>query len=136
MAEFLISYKKTSNNEGGYQDDHDDDGNWTGGKIGAGELIGTKFGISAPLLCDYLKRKATVEDMRGLAQETAQSIYRVNYWNPIRGDEIKNQEAADELYDMAVNAGVGTAINLCQRALGLDEIGIMSKTTLDHLNNK
>jgi hypothetical protein len=33
--------------EGGYSNDPDDPGNWTGGKVGVGRLLGTKFGIAA-----------------------------------------------------------------------------------------
>ena len=33
--------------EGGFTNDPNDRGNWTSGKIGVGELKGTKYGISA-----------------------------------------------------------------------------------------
>jgi lysozyme family protein len=38
-----------------------------------------------------------------------QEFYREQFWNKINGDEIPNQELADQVYDMAVNSGVGTA---------------------------
>jgi lysozyme family protein len=136
MADFKIAHKLTSYNEGGFQCMPDDNGNWTGGEKGVGNLIGTKYGISAPVLCSYLKREATPTDMRNLSRENAESIYKWSYWNAIRGDEINNQEQANQIYDMAVNAGVGTAINLCQRALGIAETGVMTTTTINKLNNK
>lgn len=51
------------------------------------------------------------------ALETAQQIYRTDYWNAIHGDEILDQQVAAKLLDMAVNMGVRQAVVLCQRAM-------------------
>ena len=136
MAQFDPAHKLTSLNEGGYTDDANDSGNWTGGKIGVGLLVGTNHGISAPVLSDYLKRPVTVADMKNLTADTAKAIYIKNYWNKIRGFEINDQNAANSIYDSAVNMGVGTAIKLAQRSLGIKETGVMDVLTLNTLNNK
>jgi lysozyme family protein len=136
MADFKIAHKITSYFEGGYQCMPDDNGNWTGGKKGVGNLIGTKYGIAAPVLKAWLKIEPTKAHMKALSHETAEAIYRRNYWKPIKGDEIENQETANQIYDMAVNAGVGAAIRLCQRALGMKETGFMSQETINKLNNQ
>lgn len=46
----------------------------------------------------------------------ARSLYRIHYWNQISGDSIKSQAVANELFEAAVNCGVGTAIRFAQRA--------------------
>jgi len=61
--------------EGGLSVDARDPGNWTGGKIDAGELRGTKFGISAAAY-------PTI-DIRNLTPEAAAAITRADYWNGI-----------------------------------------------------
>lgn len=135
MATFKISYAKTARNEGGYTCVHEDNGNWTGGHIGSGQLIGTNYGISAPVLVAYLKRIPTRAEMQNLSPATAMAIYEKNYWAPIHGNEIKSQAIADSIYDSAVNMGPCTAVKLAQRALNLFESGLMDAHTLQTLNN-
>lgn len=60
--------------EGGYSDDPRDAGNWTGGKVGRGELKGTKYGIAAAWHPDV--------DIRSLTVYQAADIYRPGYWIP------------------------------------------------------
>jgi hypothetical protein len=47
MSDFDRIFDFVVGSEGGFTDNPADPGNWTGGKIGAGECRGTKFGISA-----------------------------------------------------------------------------------------
>ena len=60
--------------EGGYSDDRNDAGNWTGGRVGRGELKGTKYGIAAAWHPDV--------DIRALTVYGAADIYRSGYWTP------------------------------------------------------
>lgn len=136
MAKFDIAYKLTSVNEGGYTNNHDDSGNWTGGKVGVGNLIGTNFGISAPVLCEFLRKTATIEDMKIISELTVMTIYRKSYWNVVHGDEIVSQDEANSIYDSAVNMGCGQAVKLAQASLGITETGKMDMSTLNKLNNK
>jgi lysozyme family protein len=136
MADFLLAHNRTLKFEGGYQCDPDDNGNWTGAKKNIGRLIGTKFGITASVLAAYLKREPCVDDMKNLGADVARMIYLKNYWAPIRGNEILNQDEANTIYDSAVNMGVGTAIILAQRILGLHETGTMDNITLQKLNDR
>ena len=136
MADFKIAFRRTGIFEGGYTDDPNDNGNWTGGVKGIGALIGTNHGVSAPVLSEYLGRTATVSDMRTLSLEVTEKIFRRNYWDKIRGNEIINQDSANEIFDDAINAGVGAAIRKAQRALGLKDDGIMGPITLNKINGK
>jgi lysozyme family protein len=84
--------------EGGFTMDRHDAGNWTGGKVGKGELKGTNFGIAAsshPTL-----------DIRNLTKADAAKLYRPEYWNACRCDELS--PGVDlVVMDIAVNSGVG-----------------------------
>ena len=74
------------------------------------------------------------------ALEIAREIYRSEYWKPIRGDEIRDQQVATKLLDTAVNMGVRQAIVLCQRALNagavlqLAEDGVLGSRTMAAIN--
>ena len=79
MAKFIKAHEFVERAEGGYTDNPNDNGNWTGGKKGSGDLIGTNFGISAPVLKAYLGRTPSVADMKNLKKSTAEKIYKKNY---------------------------------------------------------
>ena len=74
------------------------------------------------------------------ALEAARAIYRRQYWEAIRGDEIRDQKVATKLLDMAVNMGVRQAVVLCQRAVNstmevhLVEDGIIGTQTMAKMN--
>lgn len=53
-------------------------------------------------------------DIKTLSLEMAVSIYAKEYWAPLKIDKLNNQNMADIIYDMAVNAGKFTAIKLAQ----------------------
>lgn len=136
MADFLTAFNRTAKFEGGYQCDPDDNGNWTGGIKGSGTLIGTNYGISAPVLKSYLDREPLINDMKYMPLPVRNNIYKRSYWNQFRGDEINSQDEANALYDAAVNMGVGTAIKLACRAAGLPEVTHMANEIINALNNK
>jgi lysozyme family protein len=136
MASFKIAHNRRLGIEGKYSGDPLDNGNWTGGKKGVGVLVGSNLGVSAPVLAKHLGRAITVDDMKNLSHETAEAIYRKNYWNPIRGDEIEFQDVANSIYDSAVNMGVSAAIKLTQRSLGIPESVKMTDEIINLLNNK
>lgn len=96
--------------EGGYVNDPQDSG---------GE---TKFGIS--------KKAFPHLDIAHLTVEQAREIYRKNYWEPIRGDELPPSVAL-MVFDLAVNAGVHRSICLLQRACCVEEDGILGPVTME-----
>jgi lysozyme family protein len=74
----------------------------------------TRFGIAQkfhPELTDEFFT-GPVED----ALKQAEEILRGDYWRPMRLDEIRNQNVANKLFDMAVNMGVHQAGVYAQRA--------------------
>lgn len=92
--------------EGKFTDNPSDDGNWTGGKQGRGELRGTKFGIAA---ASYPHLQ-----IRDLTLEQARSIYLEDYWN-VLGEA--HPAIKFQVFDAAVNHGHGNAIRILQRAV-------------------
>jgi Glycosyl hydrolase 108 len=94
--------------EGGYSNDRNDPGNWTGGKVGKGELHGTKYGIAANT---YPKL-----DIKNLTIAQAEDMYKRDYWDAYHLGELKSQGIADEFCDEIVNGG-GLGHNLLSRVL-------------------
>jgi lysozyme family protein len=92
--------------EQGYQAMKEDKGNYVDGK-----LIGTKFGISAPVLKRYLGRTPTVQDMKNLKLESALDILENQYYKGPKIDKLPISIRKNVL-DMAINAGPGRAIKI------------------------
>ena len=95
-------------NEGGYENNPNDSGNWTGGKVGEGELKGTKYGISAS--------EFPALDIVNLTEAEAQAIYKSKYWLVLY-EAIKDQFITNKLFDLGVLFGQGTAIKILQTVL-------------------
>jgi len=91
--------------EGGFQKRADDPGNWTA----AGELRGTKFGISAHSFPDV--------DIECLTLNEAEDLYR-KVWGMF--SELEDQRVLTKILDLAVKmqwAGHGPATKILQRAV-------------------
>jgi lysozyme family protein len=84
-------------------------------------LKGTKFGISAAAYPD--------EDIALLSVERAKHLMRRDYWGPAGCDTVPDTLRFD-LFDMAVNSGVKTAIRLLQKTVGETQDGILGPRTL------
>jgi len=83
-----------------------DPGNWTGGRVGVGELIGSKFGVSAPTL----RREYPHLTMDEVTEAIALTLHNKNYWIPSQAG--KYPDGVDHaLADDAYNAGVGAAVS-------------------------
>jgi lysozyme family protein len=97
MSAFDQAFAIVVGHEGGFTDNSQDPGNWTGGAVGKGVCRGTKFGISAAAYPSISIADLTLAD--------AQSIYRRDYWIPIGGDALAPPLAL-LAFDAAVNNGV------------------------------
>ena len=120
MAEFGISFRKTTAIEGWYSNDPAD----AGGETWRG--ISRRFHPDWPgwATIDIEKKR----DLAGLAERLKENtrltflemqFYRDQFWNRFRGDSIPDQAIADELFDTAVNLGVHRAVEYLQGALNL-----------------
>lgn len=81
----------------------------------------TKYGISAKA---YPKLNITT-----LTKEDAKAIYKMDYWNKVRADELPDQLRLT-VFDFAVNAGVSQAIKSLQYSGGNKQDGVIGKFTL------
>ena len=106
--------------EGGLSMDPKDNGNWTGAKVGVGVLKGTKYGISAGAYPN--------EDIQNLSLERAKLHYLHDYWN-LSGCTAVPEAIRFDLFDTAVNSGVGRAARLLQRTVGTAEDGQVGPKT-------
>ena len=95
MKSFDEIIEKVLEHEGGYVNDPKDLG---------GE---TKYGIT--------KRFYPNLDIKNLTKEQATEIYKKDYWDKNRIDEIP-QELRYIFFDMCVNMGRGTAVKILQRS--------------------
>lgn len=83
--------------EGGFTKNPKDPGNWTGGKVGKGKLVGTLKGIAASAHPD--------RDIPNLTDSEIASIYRAQYFAPA-GCEAMPVGVDLAVFDAAVNSGV------------------------------
>lgn len=106
---FDQAYDRLIGHEGGYVNDPRDPG---------GE---TKFGIS--------KRAYPDVNIASLTEEGARTIYRRDYWQRAQADQYDGA-IAFQLFDAAVNSGIGNAIRFLQRAVGVADDGQVGPATL------
>jgi lysozyme family protein len=125
MDNFARCFAFTLAAEGGYTNNPGDPGNWTGGQVGAGQLRGTKFGISASAYPTL--------DIANLTEAQAEQIYRRDYWAPLHGDDLPLPIALVG-FDAAVNAGPRRAVSWLQLASGQSADGMLGPATLAALN--
>lgn len=68
-------------------------------------------------------------DMHVLPREFAKDVYRRKYWNAIQADQLP-EALRYTVFDAAVNSGTKRAVEWLQRALGVDDDGVIGKDTL------
>ncbi len=121
MSDFDGIFDFVVGSEGGFTDNPADPGNWTGGRIGAGECHGTKFGISAGAYPDL--------DIANLTLDEAKALYQRDYWDRIDGDRLPASIAL-LVFDAAINSGTGRAMRWLQQAASVDQDGTIGPVTL------
>lgn len=81
----------------------------------------TKYGIS--------KRSYPHLDIAALTLVEARAIYQRDYWDRAQCDKLPPGVAFD-VFDAAVNSGIGQAIRFLQRAVGVADDGVVGPMTL------
>ncbi len=82
----------------------------------------TKWGIS--------KRSYPNEDIKALTRDQAKAIYLRDFWR--RGQMERFDSALSfQVFDFAVNSGIGTAIRALQRAAGVADDGWIGPITIN-----
>ena len=121
---FKKVFERTILFEGGYSDNPYD----SGGK--------TMYGITEKVARDY-GYKGEMED---LSLELAREIYKTNYWDSIRLDEIEKDTIQELMFDTGVNMGTGRGVLIAQKAYNIlnkeiiIEDGIIGSQTISSIN--
>lgn len=141
MADFNLCFGITMKIEGGYSNLSTDRG---------GE---TYKGISRKYhptwegwkILDSVKIKNDLELSKNVVlQDRVKSFYKTEFWDKLKGDLIKSQLLAEELFDTGVNLGTAPAVKFLQEALNVlnrnktlypdtNVDGVMGATTLSYL---
>ncbi len=103
--------------EGRYQKLKEDKGNYNS----KGQLVGTKYGISALVYEEATGDVPSEKDMRTMSKEEARDIYKAQYVRPVTdnlGVDV-DHPAFEQTLDIVVNHGYGNAVPIIQRALGI-----------------
>jgi lysozyme family protein len=112
---FDEAFERVIGHEGGYVNDPRDPG---------GE---TNWGIS--------KRAYPNVDIRNLSKDAAKEIYFRDYWQRARCNEYDGA-IGFQLFDCAVNTGIGQAIRFLQRAAGVVDDGVVGVMTVAAIRSK
>lgn len=120
MTDYDFCFEQVIGHEGGFTDDRDDLGNWTGGHVGVGSLKGTKYGVSAASYPNL--------DIKNLTLQAARDIYWKDYWVP-SGAQLVTAGPSLLVFDAAVNAGNSRARKWLQLACGAKADGVIGPKT-------
>lgn len=124
--EFNQAFDELIGHEGTLSLDPDDRGNWTGGKVGVGELKGTKYGVSAAQYPHL--------DIKNLTVDHAKDIYLTDYWFRHNIHQLPDAVRFD-IFDAVVNSGPGNrhrggGVVWAQRAANVTMDGIVGAQTI------
>lgn len=129
----------TKAEEGGYTADPRDSGNWSGGAVGKGTLIGSNMGCGAPATLAYLAATApstvlTAALMRNLPVSIYDGMAQSGYWTPLQGNALP---AGLDLacFDFGWNTGIGSAAKRLQWLIGVGQDGDIGPETLDAIQS-
>lgn len=129
MADFSKAFKITMTNEGGYNPgineaetykgiDRSINPNWGGWKL----IDALKKG-NASLTTAQLN---TILGGNPALQVNIQNFYKVNYWDVLKLDQVKDQQVANNLFDCSVNPCMVSASHVMQQACNEVKTGALT----------
>ncbi len=119
---FDILFDRLIGHEGGLSMDKADPGNWTGGRPYIGKLKGTKYGIASNTYPDL--------DIPNLTLDQAKEICYRDWYLKVGAEQLPFAVTA-QVWDFAINAGMGTAKRALQYAAGVAEDGKIGPITIN-----
>lgn len=111
---FTQAFAELLKHEGGFSSHAADPGGAT--RWGVTEAVARKHGYSG--------------DMRDYPQSHAMQVYKADYWDAIRADDLP-QAIRYPMFDAAVNSGVSQAVKWLQRALDVADDGVIGPQTIN-----
>lgn len=95
----------------------------------------TNLGVTKAVYDAWTGKESTEAEMRALTPADVAPIYRKNYWDKVRGDDLPS--GVDWCaFDWAVNSGSGRPARAIQRAVGATPDGAIGPMTLQAVANK
>ena len=90
----------------------------------------TNFGITQRTYDAFRKAKGFgTKNVRMIEENEVSEIYELQYWSRVQGDDLPS--GVDYcVMDYAVNSGPARAIKVLQRAIGVDDDGVVGAITL------
>jgi lysozyme family protein len=128
MSDYKSAIAKTLQWEGGYSNDPADRGGIT--YRGISRKYHPNWQGWAVVDRVKPKRNAIIPEL----EDDVILFYKKNYWDKIRLDEVCNDSIAGFVFDWYVNSG-NSGIKSLQRALGLQDDGIVGAKTIHAINN-
>jgi len=94
----------------------------------------TNLGVTKRVWEEYVGHSVDEAIMRGLTPDMVQPLYKQNYWDKIKGDELPSgvDYAA---YDLAVNSGTGRAAKYLQQIAGVPADGVIGPKSLEAIKS-
>lgn len=90
----------------------------------------TNLGVTKATWEAWTGQPASEADMRALTVGKVTPIYRKNYWDKVRCDDL-HPALAMCVFDFAVNAGPARSARYLQTMLGVDRDGIVGPATIE-----
>ena len=116
-ANFDAALKAILHHEGGWSHHADDPGGMT------------NLGVTKKVWEEWVGHPVDEKVMRGLTPEIVGPMYKVKYWDKVRGDDLP--EGVDYcVFDAAVNSGPGRAAKWLQGCVGVEQDGGIGPKTL------
>jgi len=92
----------------------------------------TNFGVTRAVYEQYVGRQVMNGEMEGLTHDDVYPIYKENYWDAVRGDDLPS--GVDwSTFDWAVNSGKSRASKALQRIVGVEADGGIGPLTLQRV---
>jgi len=89
----------------------------------------TNYGVTRAVYEQYVGRQVMDGEMKGLTHDDVYPIYKENYWDRLRGDDLPS--GVDwSCFDWGVNSGTSRAAKALQRIVGVEQDGGIGPMTL------
>jgi len=133
MANYRSAILKVLLTEGGYANDPDD----SGGETYKGIARNFWPRWSGWVIIDIAKKQHGYElalNRNMQLNDDVIAFYKVNFWDKVGGDFIKDQSIANNLVDAAVNEGIKGAVKRAQGIVLIAQTGVITPELGTKLN--
>lgn len=94
----------------------------------------TNLGVTKRVWEEFVGHSVDETTMRGLTPDMVKPLYKKNYWDKIKGDDLPSgiDYAA---YDLAVNSGTARAAKYLQQIAGVPADGVIGPKSLEAIKS-